>query len=234
MNRQLSIIMPAYNEGPHITQILQMVCAVVLPEGFGRQLIVVDDGSRDDTAERVRSFIATHPEEDIQLVCHEHNRGKGAGIRTGLQYATGDYVVIQDGDTELDPQDFVPMLRKMLDEQLEVLYGSRFLSNQVAANASFRLGNRILALTANLLYGLHITDEATCYKMFATPLLKSIPLECDGFEFCPEVTAKVARRGYKIQEVPIHYYPRTVEQGKKIRLRDGWSAVWTLIKYRWG
>ena len=150
-----------------------------------------------------------------------------------MQYCTGDYIVIQDGDEELDPNDFVMMLRKMIEENLDVLYGSRFLHAEKRSSTwTFLLGNKILAITANLLYGLNITDEATCYKMFRSSLLKSITLESNGFEFCPEVTAKVARKGYKIQEVPIHYYPRSIEQGKKIRARDGWAAIKTLIKYR--
>ena len=125
------------------------------------------------------------------------------------------------------------MLKKMVDEDLSVLYGSRFLNTEKKSSSRmFLFGNKILAFAANVLYGLHITDEATCYKMFKSSLLKSITLESDGFEFCPEVTAKVARKGYKIQEVPIHYYPRSVEQGKKIRARDGWIAIKTLLKYR--
>lgn len=232
MSKTLSIIMPAYNEANHIHDILNKVCEVALPYGFCKEIVVVNDGSSDNTGAKVREFIDAHPQENIRLVEHTTNKGKGAGIRTGLQYVTGDYVVPQDGDIELDPNDFVMMLQKMVDENLSVLYGSRFLLQEKSSSATFLLGNKLLAWTANLLYGLHITDEATCYKMFKTELLKSITLECNGFEFCPEVTAKVARKGYKIQEVPIHYYPRSIEQGKKIRARDGWSAIKTLIKYR--
>ncbi|MBP3775230.1 MAG: glycosyltransferase family 2 protein [Bacteroidaceae bacterium] len=233
MSKKLSVIMPVYNEAEHIKNILQKVCDVILPDGILMEIVVVNDASSDETAQRVKEFIADNEKCDIRLAEHEVNRGKGAGIRTALQYVTGDYTVIQDGDEELDPNDFVPMLQKMLDENLSVLYGSRFLSHEKrAASHTFYLGNRILALVANILYGQHITDEATCYKMFLTSLLKSIPLECDRFEFCPEVTAKVSRLGYKIQEIPIHYYPRSFEQGKKLRARDGWDAILTLLKYR--
>ena len=230
---KLSVIMPAYNEGSHIRGIMDKVCNVKLPYETTLELIVINDGSKDDTAVQVKSFIAEHPASDIHLVEHQTNQGKGAGIRTALQYVNGDYTVIQDGDEELDPNDFVGMLKKMMDEQLDVLYGSRFLNNnELARSSTFYFGNKVLAWVANLLYGLKITDEATCYKMFRTPLLKSIRLECDGFEFCPEVTAKVARKGYHIQEVPIHYYPRTFKDGKKIRARDGWKAISTLFRYR--
>lgn len=233
MGKKLSVIMPAYNEASHIQGILDKVCRVVLPYDMETELVVVNDGSSDNTSDKVEEFISSHGDKDIRLLNHEKNQGKGAAIRTAIQYVTGDYTVIQDGDEELDPNDFVRMVRKMEDENLAVLYGSRFLGHKKNSSSfTFLCGNKVLALAANLLYGLRITDEATCYKMFKTDLLKSIPLECDGFEFCPEVTAKVAKRGYKIQEVPIHYYPRSFEQGKKIRARDGWKAIKTLLKYR--
>lgn len=234
MGKTLSVIIPAYNEENHIAGILDKVCKVILPYNYGMQIIVVNDGSKDNTAEKVRAFISDHPDKDITLLEHAVNQGKGMGIRTGLTKVSGEYVVIQDGDEELDPNDFVAMLRKMVDEQLPVLYGSRFLGKTKKSYAyrSFYFGTQMLSAFANLLYHQNITDEATCYKMFKTELLKSIPLKCTGFEFCPEVTAKVARRGIKIQEVPIHYYPRTMAEGKKVRSRDGLEALWTLLKYR--
>jgi len=233
MSGKLSVIVPAYNEESHIQGILDKVCKVVLPYGMTAEIVVVNDGSKDLTGVRIQEFIDTHSDKDIHLVEHEVNQGKGAGIRTALRYCKGDYIVIQDGDEELDPNDFVQMVKKMVDENLSVLYGSRFLNSEKRSSSKmFLFGNKVLAATANILYGLHITDEATCYKMFKSSLLKSITLECDGFDFCPEVTAKVARKGYKIQEVPIHYFPRSIEQGKKIRARDGWVAIKTLLKYR--
>ncbi len=235
MSHKLSVIMPAYNEGSHIQIIMDKVCGLHLAHDAQLELIVVNDGSRDDTHDQAQAFMDAHPEADIRLIDHAHNRGKGAGIRTALQYVTGDYVVIQDGDDELDPRDFAAMFAKMVDENLPVLYGSRFLEADAEAQGStFYFGNKVLAWVANLLYGLHITDEATCYKMFRTEILKSIPLKCEGFEFCPEVTAKIARRGYRIPEVPIHYHPRSFEQGKKIRAKDGLQAILTLLRYRFG
>jgi dolichol-phosphate mannosyltransferase len=234
MDKTLSVIMPAYNEGTHIRGILEKVSRVRLPYGYGMQIIVVNDGSKDNTADMVRQFINDNPKLDILLLEHAVNQGKGMGIRTGLAKAEGDYVVIQDGDEELDPNDFVAMLTRMVDENLDVLYGSRFLGKEKKSYAyrSFYFGTQVLSKMVNVLYGQHITDEPTCYKMFRTSLLKSIPLRSKGFEFCPEVTAKVARRGYVIEEVPIHYYPRSIAEGKKIRAKDGLQAIWTLLKYR--
>ncbi len=226
--------MPAYNEEAHIKGILEKVCRVRLPYDYKLQVIVVNDGSIDNTSDIVRTFISRNSGQNVALLEHVHNRGKGMAIRTGLEVADGDYTVIQDGDEELNPNDFSAMLRKMVNEDLLVLYGSRFMSRKYAVYAyrSFYWGSRLLSMVTNVLYFQHITDEPTCYKMFRTELLKSFHLKCKGFEFCPEVTAKVCRKGYKIQEVPIHYYPRTVEDGKKIRARDGWIALWTLLKYR--
>lgn len=234
MDKVLSVIMPAYNEGAHIHGILEKVVYVELPYGFRMQLIVVNDGSKDNTSDVVKSFISEHSDNDVLLLEHTHNQGKGMAIRTGLSKATGEYLVIQDGDEELDPNDFVMMLKKMIDGNLSVLYGSRFLGKGKIdyVYKSFYLGTCVLSKATNFLYGQHITDEPTCYKMFRTELLKSMHLQCHGFEFCPEVTAKVCRMGNRIEEVPIHYYPRTIEEGKKIRSRDGWIALWTLFKYR--
>ena len=233
MAETLSIIIPAYNEGANLTDVLGKVERVVLPYGVGKEIIVVDDGSTDDTVAQADAFIASHPQARIVLLRHPANKGKGMAIRTALPAVGGDFVVIQDADGELDPNDFSIMLRKLVDEKLPVVYGSRFMrSGGRCGSRFFYFGNRFLSAMVNLLYGQHITDEATCYKMFRTPLLKSVPLQCRGFEFCPEVTAKIARRGIKISEVPISYFPRTREQGKKVRLRDGLTAVWCLLKNR--
>ena len=229
----LTIIIPAYNEERNLASVLDSVMQVELPYGADKEIIVVDDGSADDTVGRVQSFIAANPQARINLIRHTSNQGKGAAIRTALPAVSGEYVIIQDADGELDPRDFAKMLSKMVDEDLPVVYGSRFLiAGGRLGSRFFYYGNRILSALANVLYGQHLTDEATCYKLFRTSLLRSLPLRCRGFEFCPEVTAKIARCGIKIQEVPINYYPRTREQGKKVRLRDGFIAVWCLLKYR--
>ena len=228
----LSIIIPAYNEGANLAAVIKKVLQVELPHGIGKEIIVVNDGSTDDTADYAEAFVSSDSTAKVLLLNHEVNMGKGMAIRTALPAVSGDYVVIQDADEELDPGDYVVMLNKMLADNLPVVYGSRFLVGGRQGSRFFYYGNRILTTLANILYGQHLTDEATCYKMFSTPLLKSVNLRCRGFEFCPEVTAKIARRGVKIQEVPISYFPRTREEGKKVRLSDGLKAAWCLIKYR--
>ena len=229
----LSIIIPAYNEEKTIAELLQRVLDADLGEGIGRELIVVNDCSTDSTGRIVEAFIATHPDAPITYLKHDRNQGKGMAVRTGIQAVTGDYVVMQDADLELDPKDFAKMLPHLLSGQYQVVYGSRFLVEENSHTyVSYQMGGKFLSIMTNLLYGQHITDEPTCYKMFETRLLKSIPLDCKGFEFCPEVTAKVSRLGHKIKEVPIRYYPRSIEEGKKLRLKDGLQAIVTLLKYR--
>ncbi len=229
----LSIIIPAYNEEKTIAELLQRVLDADLGEGIDRELIVVNDCSTDSTGRIVQSFIAAHPQAPITYLVHDRNQGKGMAVRTGIQAVTGDYVVMQDADLELDPNDFARMLPHLLSGQYRVVYGSRFLAEENSHTYfSYQLGGKFLSVMTNLLYAQRITDEPTCYKMFDAGLLKSIPLDCKGFEFCPEVTAKVSRLGYKIKEVPIRYYPRSIEEGKKLRLRDGLKAIGTLLKYR--
>ena len=229
----LSIIIPAYNEEKTIAELLQRVLDADLGEGMDGELIVVNDCSTDSTGRIVQSFIAAHPQAPITYLVHDRNQGKGMAVRTGIQAVTGDYVVMQDADLELDPNDFARMLPHLLSGQYRVVYGSRFLAEENSHTYfSYQLGGKFLSVMTNLLYDQHITDEPTCYKMFDAGLLKSIPLDCKGFEFCPEVTAKVSRLGYKIKEVPIRYYPRSIEEGKKLRLRDGLKAIGTLLKYR--
>lgn len=229
----LSIIIPAYNEEKTIAELLQRVLDADLGKGIGRELIVVNDCSTDSTGRIVEAFIAAHPDAPITYLKHDRNQGKGMAVRTGIQAVTGDYVVMQDADLELDPNDFAKMLPHLLSGQYQVVYGSRFLVEENSHTyVSYQMGGKFLSIMTNLLYGQHITDEPTCYKMFETRLLKSIPLDCKGFEFCPEVTAKVSRLGHKIKEVPIRYYPRSIEEGKKLRLKDGLQAIVTLLKYR--
>jgi glycosyltransferase involved in cell wall biosynthesis len=231
----LSVIVPTFNEAAHITNILKRLVEVVLPQNAVMQVIVVNDGSRDGTPEIVSAFIIAHPEKKIILLNHTKNEGKGAAILTALPYLEGCVTVIQDGDEEYDPQDLAAMYRVLTQRNLPVLYGSRYLGGgrrKRSIYPSFYYGVRLLSITTNLLYGQHITDEATCYKMFRTDLLCSLPLKCRGFEFCPEVTALIARRGVKIEEIPIRYTPRSTQQGKKIRARDGLQALWTLLKLR--
>lgn len=232
-NKVLSIIIPSYNEGATICKILEKILQVELPGNTEKEIVVVDDGSRDGTQQAVEEFARSHPRMPVRYVRHEKNRGKGMAIRTGIGYITGDYVIIQDADLEYDPQDYRLLLPHLLSGRHRVVYGSRFLNKRNRHSyQTFYWGGRLVSFVTNLLYGQHLTDEPTCYKMFETSLLKSIELRCTGFEFCPEVTAKVAKLGHRIKEIPINYYPRSVEEGKKIKWTDGLEAINTLVKYR--
>ena len=231
--KTLSIIIPAYNEEKTIAQLLQKVIAVNLIAETQKEIVIVDDCSEDTTGKIVQEFINSHLSEKIILIKQDRNQGKGAAIRKGLASITGDYVIIQDADLEYNPEDYNVLLKTFGDKNLKVIYGSRFLNKaNKHSYQTFYLGGRIVTFIANILFNQHLTDEPTCYKFFDTAFLKSIPLKCKKFEFCPEVTAKVAKRGIKIKEVPIHYYPRRMEEGKKIQWTDGVAAMWTLLKYR--
>ncbi len=228
----LSIIIPAYGEEATIGEVLRRVVAIdTESEGFEKEVIVCDDGSSDSTAAIVEEMAAGDPR--IRLVVHPENRGKGAAIRTALAEARGDYSLIQDADLEYEVDDY-PALLAAVNAGADVVYGSRFLERRRPEGMKLPnfVANRILTTTANLLYGLDITDEATCFKVFRTDLLRSLDLECEGFEFCPEVTAKIGRRNIAIAEVPVHYRARDVEQGKKVRWTDGFEAMWVLVKHR--
>jgi dolichol-phosphate mannosyltransferase len=228
----LSIIIPAYGEEATIGEVLRRVVAIdTESQGFEKEVIVCDDGSSDRTAAVVEEVAAT--DERIRLVVHRENRGKGAAIRTALAEARGDYSLIQDADLEYEVDDY-PSLLAAVNAGADVVYGSRFLETRVPQGMKLPnlVANRILTATANLLYGLDITDEATCFKVFRTDLLRSLELECEGFEFCPEVTAKIGRRNIAIAEVPVHYRARNVDEGKKVRWTDGFEAMWVLLKHR--
>ena len=229
----LSIIIPAYNEDKTIRQILDKICQVKLMDGVKKELIVVDDYSTDSSKATVDSFIYEHTSENILYKKHTKNRGKGAAIRTGLSFATGDYIIIQDADLEYDPADYNILLKELIHNQAKVVYGSRFLIKENKHSYKrFYYGGLLVTAITNILYAQNLTDEPTCYKAFEATFLKAISLKCTRFEFCPEVTAKTAKKGIKIKEVPIHYYPRSIDDGKKIRWTDGLEAIWTLIKYR--
>jgi len=202
----------------------------VLATPVAKQVVVVDDGSRDGSRAVLESFVAAHPE--VELLCHEANRGKGAAIRTGLARARGRYTIIQDADLEYDPSDYERLLAVAEEGGCRVVYGSRILARQPISYQRYYWGGRLLSWLASALYGQRITDEPTCYKLFATELLRSLPLREDGFGFCPEVTALVCRRGERIAEVPIRYAPRPMAEGKKIRWTDGLRAAWILLKLR--
>ena len=224
---KLSIIIPVYNEQATLEEIIARVRAT----GLADEIIVVDDGSHDDSP-AILTRLQHSGQPSLRLFRHEHNQGKGAAMRTGLAAVTGDLVLVQDADLEYDPADYAALLAPFADPAVQVVYGSRNLQRNPKSSFAFYWGGRLLSWIANWLYGSRITDEATGYKLIKTDLLRSLGLETDGFEFCPEVTAKLLRRGITIHEVPISYAPRSWDAGKKIQWYDGLLAIWTLLKYR--
>ncbi len=219
----VSVIVPVYNEVAHVDELLQAIHASPVK----KEIIIVDDGSTDGTREKLQ---ALPPLEEVTIVFHENNCGKGAAIRTALAYARGEYVLIQDSDLEYDPRDYPALLQPLEEHRANIVYGVR--PDRPERGLRFFLGAKLLTHLTNLLYRAGIHDEATCYKVARRSLLAQIRLECQRFEFCPEVTAKLCRMGEKIAEVPISYNPRSAVEGKKIRYSDGWQAIWTLIRYR--
>jgi glycosyltransferase involved in cell wall biosynthesis len=225
----VSIIIPIYNEAQYVERILDRVQSAPIPAGLNREIIVVDDGSTDGTATLLET-IEGH--RTIKVHRSVLNFGKGTAIRVGLHYATGDYILIQDADLEYNPDEYEKLLAPLLDGSADVVYGSRFLGNLSGMRWRNYAANKLLSFLSNLLYGARITDEATGYKVFRKNVLAGLQLRCKRFEFCPEITARIRKAGFRIFEVPINYEGRSVKDGKKIKLRDGWQAVWTLIKYR--
>lgn len=226
---KISIIIPIYNEAKTLPELLRQVQAAEVPAGCGKEIVVVNDGSTD----RTNMLLEAHGGNSTVITVHlESNRGKGAAIRAGLAVANGDIVLIQDGDLEYDPKDYKSVLTPLVADTADVVYGSRFLGTCEGMKWQNRLANSILTATANLLYRVNITDQGTAYKAFRAELLRSFELQSERFEFCSEVTAKTQMLGYQIYEVPITYKARTLLQGKKIRPRDGFQALWTLLKFR--
>ncbi|MGH9476504.1 MAG: glycosyltransferase family 2 protein [Terriglobales bacterium] len=230
----VSIIIPVYNEFRTLPQVLERVQAAPLPPGCDREILIVDDGSTDGTQAVLQA--ASRTGVITASTGGAAPRGKGAAIRTGIVHAHGEIILIQDGDLEYDPSDYLQLLAPLVNGKAAVVYGSRFLSGlrrrELGMTRSAWLANRVLVTAANLLYRARLTDEATAYKAFRTDLLRSLDLRCEGFEFCPEVTAKLRRRGVPIHEVPTRYNARRRADGKKVTARDGWAALKTLWRYR--
>ncbi len=233
MNK-LSIIIPAYNEGPTIHFILDKLQNVTLPNGIEKEIIIVNDCSKDNTEEAILKYIETHPDMSIQYFIHEVNKGKGAALHTGISKATGEYLIIQDADLEYDPNEFNLLIQPVLDGFADVVYGSRFMGGNPHRISFFwhTIGNKFLTFLSNMFTNLNLTDMETCYKLFNTNIIQQIPLREKRFGFEPEITAKISRiPKIRIYEVGISYYGRTYEEGKKIGWKDGFRAIYCILKY---
>jgi len=232
--QKLSIIIPAYNEARTIHLILDKVKSVELLNNIGKELIIVNDCSTDDTEQAIESYISENPGISIQYFKHDLNRGKGAAIHTGIQKATGEYLIIQDADLEYDPEEYNDLLKPVIKGFADVVFGSRFMGGNPHRVLFFwhTIGNKFLTMLSNMYSNLNLTDMETCYKLFDTKMIQSINLEESRFGFEPEVTVKISRiPNVRIYEVGISYYGRTYAEGKKIGWKDGFRAIYCILKY---
>jgi glycosyltransferase involved in cell wall biosynthesis len=232
--RTLSIVIPAYNEGATIHLILDQLKAVELTGGIGKEVIIVNDCSSDNTEEAVHRYMAATPDLPIRYIKHAVNQGKGAALHTGIREATGDYVIIQDADLEYDPEEYNLLLKPILKGFADVVFGSRFMGGNPHRILFFwhSIGNQMLTFLSNMCTDLNLTDMETCYKLFRRDIIQGLQLQENRFGFEPEVTAKVARvPNVRVYEVGISYYGRTYAEGKKIGWRDGFRAIYCILKY---
>lgn len=226
--QKLSIIIPVYNEQSTIKEVIDQVIEVDL-NPIQKEIIICDDGSTDGSLEVIKHEQLAHG-DIVRVYTSTINLGKGAAIRFGFRHATGDIIIIQDADLELNPREYADLIQPILNGQTNVVYGSRFKGKNKGVPLKTHLANRILTSLTNLLYGSHLTDMETAYKVFKADIIKTLQLRCDGFDIEPEITARLLRAGHSIYEVPITYDPRTSQEGKKISWRDGIEAIYTLAK----
>jgi glycosyltransferase involved in cell wall biosynthesis len=230
----LSIVIPAYNEGKTIHLILNKVKSVNLPAGVEKEIIIVNDFSKDNTEEAIITYKNANADLNIQYYKHEFNKGKGAALHTGIKEAKGDYIIIQDADLEYDPEEYNILLKPILLGMADVVYGSRFIGGKPHRILFFwhSIGNKMLTTMSNMFTNLNLTDMETCYKLFRADIVKGLSLKENRFGFEPEVTAKISRiKDIRIYEVGISYYGRTYEEGKKIGWKDGFRAIFCILKY---
>jgi len=225
---KLSVIVPVYNEKDSIKEILEKVQCVSPGEGIEKEIVVVDDCSTDGTTEILKNIT----DKNISVLFHGKNQGKGAAIRTGIGKVGGDFIVIQDADLEYDPSDYPRLLKPILSGEADVVYGSRFSGKSESMSRLHYFGNKLLTVLTNVLYGTALTDMETCYKMVKAPIMKSLKLRANRFDFEPEITSKLLKKKVRIKEIPIAYKGREWSEGKKITWRDGIAALWSLVKYR--
>lgn len=236
---KLSIIIPVFNEEKTISELINRVVKADIPRDIEKEIIVVDDGSKDNSRLKAENAKLKYKTNNIKIIQHEVNQGKGSAVRTGIKNASGDIILIQDADLEYNPDDYLKLVEPIIKGKTKVVYGSRLknyplkiFGKKTTPLITHYLGNKLLTFITNLLYGNGVTDMETCYKVFDKKVIRNIRLKSKRFDFEPEITAKVLKRGYKIYEIPIKVSPRDYDEGKKISWKDGFIALWTLIKYR--
>ncbi len=224
---KLSVIVPVYNESSTILEIINRVRNVNI--GFEKEIIVIDGNSNDGTREKLKQ---EELKPDTKIIYETKRKGKGAAVKKGLEIITGDIIIIQDADLEVNPEEYPALLKYIISNEYEVVFGSRFLKKESRLRFMSLIANKIIVFITNLLYNVSMTDVLTCHKVFKKSVLENIKLKCNGFDFDTEIVLKILKKGIKIREIPIKYSPRTLGEGKKIRWKDGFISIWTLIKYR--